>query len=809
MPTGHQRPNPIRVLALSLSAAIAACSGDYSGGTAAEGGGGNGDGGARAASVEQLFTDQVQPRLDFCRTCHVPGAAGDVEDGREFQLSPNAGEDLANLEASWERLGGNNPTSRILLMASGQETPHTGGAPWPEGSSAYDAMATLLGCFGDPDGCDALLDGAPGDAPEDDLPLLGSRHGGHAWFDYCEGKDDSAALPPDPRSLVQPGISDGKAVHYNAYWVDCHAYPERIDQKPHPETCGDLRARDEAGAELMRGNGGIHAGTFFNGDADGSPLEVSADQYNRLWRAWGLNERPDNFDKLLAERYGMPLGQERNPYPLPGEDPNETEGGSGQLPMFMTQFREDDGTWTGKMGFTCHACHSGKAGDPEEGGIGPGFMYGSGNPLPDISLMSREVGVRSLNPGAIFSIFGKSRGTNNASVVNVFFLLNQQTGLRLDRYTLDVITSGSTASGDTPAWWNVGSRPVKFQDGIWSGDASRVDMIFYTPLNGVFGGIEGENWVREHAQDADTWMMGLESPEYPMDVDESLARQGAILFHSKDLWGENLDNPVPRPEGGNGSCASCHGAYSPRYVNDPAFLADPSLDGVASYIVPNEIIGTDSARVDTNNEAVNEYATTSFLAYPETVGTDQDCSAQNRPAASGDRAPGYLAPPLYGVWATAPYFHNGAVPDVWGVLDPEDRPALWRRVSEPAPDGQEGQVVMGYDTSLERAYDEQRMGWKYDELDCGDSGTTPLLTCSPGGENDPVLQEILDLLYGNVIAAWNIGNVPTLLQVGRRQIENRKVYNTHLYSQGRQGHEFTRVLTDQERRAIVEYLKTL
>jgi len=40
---------------------------------------------------------------------------------------------------------------------------------------------------------------------------------------------------------------------------------------------------------------------------------------------------------------------------------------------------------------------------------------------------------------------------------------------------------------------------------------------------------------------------------------------------------------------------------------------------------------------------------------------------------------GYDTPPLYGVWASAPYFHNGSVPTIWDVLRPADRPAVWKR----------------------------------------------------------------------------------------------------------------------------------
>ena len=45
-----------------------------------------------------------------------------------------------------------------------------------------------------------------------------------------------------------------------------------------------------------------------------------------------------------------------------------------------------------------------------------------------------------------------------------------------------------------------------------------------------------------------------------------------------------------------------------------------------------------------------------------------------------DPTPCYTAPPLDGVWATAPYFHNGSVPSIALVLDSTARPGSWRRV---------------------------------------------------------------------------------------------------------------------------------
>ena len=58
---------------------------------------------------------------------------------------------------------------------------------------------------------------------------------------------------------------------------------------------------------------------------------------------------------------------------------------------------------------------------------------------------------------------------------------------------------------------------------------------------------------------------------------------------------------------------------------------------------------------------------------------------------------GYVAPPLDGVWASAPYFHNGSVPTLAGVLSPDDRPTLWRRTED--------------------GYDADRVGLEVTELD--------------------------------------------------------------------------------------------
>jgi endo-cleaving rubber dioxygenase len=645
--------------------------------------------------------------------------------------------------------------------------------------------------------------------------LLHSKRGGSPLWDYCYGKSDATLLPPDPRSLVEPGIGTGRAIAFNAYWKDCHVDPEAVQEAGHAKTCGELRARFYRGDKLL--DTGAHGvGALFTGD-DPTTLEsnhgsstLTAAQYNALWMTWGgFLLRPDNFDELVAERYGSAFGTGRNPYPRPGEDPNRTNGGSGRLPEMFTQLRLPDGRWSGRIGITCHACHSGAANGA--------LTVGSGSSLQDLHLLLRDALPLGYLPSlAVVANLTRTRGTNNASDINLAFLFPDEGTLPPEVF-LGVLASGSTASMDTPAWWNMGHRPLKFVDGVFPMDAPRVDMVFYTPFFGLFGSLggpvseAGQDWMRENGPDLNTWVDTLKAPAYPAAVDTALAEQGAVLFHTLDLWAPSRSNPIPRPPEGNGSCASCHGAYAPRYVNDVDYLATPALEGMAGYITPQRIIQTDAVRFETNDEAVQVAGANNFFGYPPTAGTENDCGPQNRADLRGSRELGYLAPPLYGVWATAPYLHNGSVPNVWEVLKPADRRPLWRRKSKAPRWDQTGRVIMGYDTSM-AAYDGAKLGWKYDVIACQNPSIlnpfpSPYLRCNP--DDDLLLSwydDILTGLYDNLILAWNILFPPTITNA---DIERRKIYNAYMYGQGNGGHTFNSVLTDAERRALIEYLKTL
>lgn len=689
-------------------------------------------------------------------------------------------------------------------------------------------IAALSACEGGREiATDSRATPAVPDARADDFPLLGSKHGEHLWVSYCADRPDSAELPADPRSRIMPGVNDGRNVYFNGWWENCHANAPQAEQQIH--TCGEFRARAERGLHFL---------------LDELPVSAySADDFNSTWEKWGFSERPENFDQLYTLRYGLNFAPFPNPYPLPGEDPNAANGGSGQLPLGLRQLKDDEGNWTGMIGTAaCFQCHGGQIGDPAAGEptlVGMQSL-GLGNNNFDVPMAGRDnspfVGTPleglapSIDVNTIFNIGIRQRGQNNA--VGAFEFLN--TLLDLDSLALNpnpakYLTPGGVQgildiahplahTQDTPAWWNMGSRPRKFFDSGVSNDSTRIIMAAGPGELAELFSADGEYYrgrIEEWDQDLEAYFLTLKSPQWPDAVDENLAKVGAILFHSKDLWAESGNANRPRPDGGNGSCAGCHGAYSPRFVNDPAFLSDPVFEGIASHVSTLDVIGTDTARSDMLTHTLRTGWDSTYWAYPEGVDgyvapEDKDPLTEfvddiaiNRPQGlCGWKKDiiGYQAPPLYGVWATAPYFHNGSVPTVEAVLDSSKRPPIWQRRL------QEVDGIVGFDQRFEEAYDHQALGWQHTALACDELPGQPFLNCNPVQDEGPsIYQMVMNFLNDNIsytgYLAW--------LDPEPGAFERRLVFDSRILGNGNQGHEFTDVLSDAERRAIIEYLKTL
>lgn len=821
-----------RVLGLSLLLVLGGCGGDYSGNPsrAANNGaevpaGETPDTPAKGSDEDVLaafFASKIDPQMPFCGTCHVAGGIADTEAGRDFLLTA-ANTHYADFHDAWETLGKSVENNPLLKLNADTSVAHTGGKPWPAGSDINKNVRTLLLCWDQPAHCPLFTQPPEDDSDDgdddgntdddndtdtdndDQADLLRSSHGNHLWNRYCETAADSAELPADPRSLVTPGVNNGKAVYFNAYFEDCHVNLPESDKAP--KTCGEYKAR------VARGD------YFANQRAAMTDLSIPATTLNQIWKAWRLKERPANFDQLLTERYGFNPAPTRNPYPLPGEDPVLTDGGSGQLPMGLIQGRDEAGDYNGRISLNCYICHGGQIGSAQDG-PGLGGIPGMGNTNTDLMVFMRDV-TRGLVGGLLPISLNSTRGTSNA--VGAFDMLT----LMWDVDTLSLapnpfklpFSHSYHGNQDMPNWWNTSHRPRKFFDGGVSVDATRIDMAAADQLNFGKTGAARREATEFYDQDLQAYVDAQVAPVFPRDINKPLAAAGAVIFHSKDLWANGNNAGIPRPNG-NGSCAGCHGAYAERYVNDTSYLDNPVMEGLAGYIVPLDIIKTDPARALSISPTLRRAFGSTWWGYPdgqpgykapdekaplEEFLDDIDnkiLNPDNRPvkgACNWREDVGYLAPPLFGVWASSPYFHNGSVPTLRSVLHSAERPAIWKRLDSPV----EGRIK-GFDMSL-AAYDlEQQVGWKYTEY-CS-ARDTSLAECNPDNRvRDNMLFKWLDTLKDNV---WLLGfiNKPYGTQ---RQIDARKIYNTHDFSNSNTGHEFTDVLTDAEVDALIEYLKTL
>ena len=899
-----------RTVFAALIAVLGACSGDYSG----EAGGDNGDptpSGGTFTSERALFDARVQSTLDFCRTCHVPDGVADTDDGRRFMLAREAQQDYALLRASWEALGRGVEDNLILQHASGGE-PHSGGAPWPVGSAPYINMRILLGCWNNPADCTTLLGGAGGGPVVEAQPLLGNPGKHYFVNQLCEGAPDSTAIDwdQDPRRLLTQagGLIDGEqyAVHFNDPYEICHtdtlfetqarqnelrvAQGERpiYSAKRDPATCGEWRTA------VQRGHDWIAVGPtnqpLLDDHASGA-LQITnytAEEWNSLWKVWGMDQRPENYDAQLHERYGHSPTPDHlyNPYPVvdPARGIDERPlltrefGGSGRLPLGFGQGRKADGTYAGTLSLNCFSCHAGQIGSGEIAGRdGTGNprsyganAYGSFMGLPNTNT---ELGVLIIDlahvglfpdtplPAAGYlPLVNTTRGTNAADTeIEAIVAIRDFDTLNFQRPFLYPLHD-SYGDQDPPAWWWLSNKTRYLWFGGHSTDSSRGNMYF-----GSVNDLTGDQ-VKENEgifEDVHQWSLTVEAPSYPGSSNTALAEQGAILFHEKDLWADGENGDIPRPKG-NGSCASCHGAYSPRYINDARFLPTPRLAGMVGYTVPIEIIDTDPAQATGWSREIREHVSTFWWSYPDAVegyqlpeekdpitelvddysilgvsGADladhlsrnlQDMGifdpvgqvlgtvlgtalnpVPNIPlgefagrikGACGfeEKTVGYVTPPLHGVWASAPYFHNGSIPDVWSVLDPDARPTMWRRERSQTP------VHFNQFETRMSAYDHDKLGWKYQTMSCDDGGAgIPYYTCQPQMEAPETALWLTDTLLGGLL--WPTWVVPPPFDVGG--LETRMIFNTNLYSKKNKGHEWTRVLTEAERRALVEYMKTL
>ena len=353
---------------------------------------------------------------------------------------------------------------------------------------------------------------------------------------------------------------------------------------------------------------------------------------------------------------------------------------------------DSSGSWT----MNCLACHQGMVAGRMIPGL-PNSHFALETLTQDIRATKIRLGKRltDLDMGYFIMPLGTTVGTTNAVMFGVALFHYRDADLNLiERSSPPRLIHHDH---DAPPWWNTSRKQRLYADDFAPRGHRALMQFLASKENGPEKFSEWEDDFRH----VEAYIDSLRPPVYPFEIDRSLAAEGRLLFEA--------------------NCSDCHGTYG----------------GEASYpevIVPLEEIGTDALRLKSLTVIHRRQYSASWI------------NDYGRSGEVIDDPGGYVAPPLDGIWASAPYLHNGSLPTLWHVLHPEYRPTVWYR-----PDRD--------------AYDQQRVGILVEELP----------------------------------------EVPPKLSLAER----RHYFDTRVLGKSAAGHDFPQVLSEHERQAVLEYLKSL
>lgn len=352
---------------------------------------------------------------------------------------------------------------------------------------------------------------------------------------------------------------------------------------------------------------------------------------------------------------------------------------------------DDKGVWT----MNCFACHGGQVGGKTIPGL-PNSRYALMTLTEETRQvkLAKQAALARMDVGSMFMPLGNSNGTTNAVMFGVVLMgyRDKDLGIHPERRVPKMMHHDM----DAPAWWHFKRKEYLYIDGFAAKGHRGLMQFMLVRQNGPEKFREWE----EDFRDVYAYISSIEPPKYPHAIDQPLAEKGKVAF--------------------NRVCSDCHGTYGDgsEFPNRTIELAEVKTDPVRFQSL------TAAHRASYGGTWFTEYGKLGNIDSPK----------------------GYVAPPLDGIWASAPYFHNGSVPTLRHVLYPKERPIVWKRTEE--------------------GYDQKRVGLEITEMK----------------------------------------DLPEEATSGAAK---REFFDSRLFGKSAAGHTFVDRLSDEEKAAVLEYLKTL
>jgi mono/diheme cytochrome c family protein len=311
--------------------------------------------------------------------------------------------------------------------------------------------------------------------------------------------------------------------------------------------------------------------------------------------------------------------------------------------------------------------------------------------------------VKAIAPHITTKVVGVNPADNLATVL--FAHRDRKTLAWSDEPLLDLPPADMVVPVDVPPWWRMAKKNAMFYVAAGRGDHARIEMTASTLCT---DSVDEAKKIDAYFPDIAAYIASIEPPKFTGEIDASLVGSGQKVFKTM--------------------CSTCHGTYG-------------QDGGYPNLVIALDKIGTDPVLASSSAQFVSDYIDWFNESFYGEI-------------ARLEPLKGYIAPPLDGVWATAPYLHNGSVPTIEALLDSSKRPKYWSR-----------------------KYDEKGI---YDDTD-----------------------------YDDAALGWNV----TVLDHGwDKETDTQtklRLYDTTLPGYSNAGHTFGDALSDADRRAVIEYLKTL
>src|SRR5262245_9019543 len=221
-------------------------------------------------------------------------------------------------------------------------------------------------------------------------------------------------------------------------------------------------------------------------------------------------------------------------------------------------------------------------------------------------------------------------------------------------------------ASDFPSLWN--QKPREGMHLHWDGNN---DSVAERNLSAALGaGVTPVTVDHDALQRIKDWIWTLPPPKYPYQIDEPLAERGAAVYQQH--------------------CFECHA--------DARFREGISEGKLVGLVDDIDRIATDPYRL---NSYTAVFASNQYALYPDSPYRFTHFR----------KTRGYANQPLDGIWARAPYLHNGSVPTMRDLLEPPDRrPKVFYRGNDVYDQGglgfvstvpaESGRTFFRYDTSV-------------------------------------------------------------------------------------------------------------